>query len=235
MEAQKYQIITYLQQDDGYSECVTDGDLLALRFKRLKRKALLSIVNRYEDWVVSFPALDRSMNSNGKLQISVDSGVSQIISTCRLLALSHHDYDGDAHDVLEAAVQEMESNHDKDTHDKGLLLKSGSDGLEYRALVWVWRLAAYSLNQYCGAYEDWVCSKAEHSEMEELEKYSKEWYAAYVRYQEIVTLETLKEFAQQSQLAYTKKEHYDSEADEFFFRSTLCPVDTPGLKNLIYE
>ena len=206
-----------------------------MRFKRLKRKALLSIVNGYKNWIVSFPALDRKMKSGGQMHISVDTGVNQIISTSRLLAISHRDYDGNAYNVLKAAVEEIESNDHEDTNDKPLFLKSGGDGLEYRALVWVWRLAAHSLNRYCGAYDEWTCSAAERSEMDTFEEKSKEWNGAYVRYQEIVALETLKEFAQQSYIEYTKNENYDSEAEEYFFRSVLCPTDSPGLKQLIYE
>ena len=64
----------------------------------------MSIVNKYRNWIVSFPALDRDRKSGGKLHISLDTGVDQIISTGRLLALSHRDYDGDAYNVLKDAV-----------------------------------------------------------------------------------------------------------------------------------
>ena len=200
----------------------------------------MSIVNKYRNWIVSFPALDRDRKSGGKLHISLDTGVDQIISTGRLLALSHRDYDGDAYNVLKDAVEELESDDDDDDDDVGyndspLVLKSGGDGLEYRALVWVWRLATHGVNRYCGAYEEWTCSKAERSEMDSFEKNSKEWSAAYVRHQEIVALETLKEYAEHSYLEYTRNDNYDPEAEEFFFRSTLCPADSPGLKELINE
>ena len=211
-----------------------------MRFKRLKRKALLSIVNRYRNWIVSFPPRDLDRKSRGKLHISVDTGVDQIISTGRLLAISHRDYDGDAYNILKDAVEELESNGDDNDNDididSPLVLKSGGgDGLEYRAMIWVWRLASHGINRYCGAYEEWTCSAAERSEMDSFETNSKEWFAAYVRHQEVVALENLKEYAEHSYLEYTRNANYDPEAEEFFFRSTLCPADSPGLKQLIYE
>ena len=82
-----------------------------MRFKRLKRKALLYIVNRYRNWIVSFPAreIDQTHGS-----IPVDSGVDQIISTGRLLALSHRDYNGNAYSVLKDTIEELEQRKDDD-------------------------------------------------------------------------------------------------------------------------
>jgi len=236
---QKNEMIVYLQQDDGYKECVGEDDVLAMRFKRLKRKALLSIVNEYNSWIVSFPALDRDMEDDASIKISVDGGVNQIVSTSRLLAVSHKDYDGDAYNILKAAMEEIESNGEDDgrNSDKLFTLKKGGSGLEYRTHVWVWRLASDRLNRYCGAdHEAWTCSAAERQQRHAFDEKSKEWNAAYVRYQEKVALETLREFALQKFVDISNyAEDYNPDADEFFYRNSLCPVDSPGLKQLIYE
>lgn len=212
-------------------ECVTADDTEAMKFKELKRNVLLSVVNRYRNWIVSFPSLDRTTNSRGQMHISVDNGVDHIISTARLLALSHKDYDGNAFTVLQSAIDELNSSSDKNVP---FDLEPGNDGLEYRAMVWVWRLASHGVNEYCGVYDEWNCSAAERSHLESLEENTKEWYASYVRHQEITALEILKEFAEQSYLEYTKTDSYDPESEEYFFRSTLCPIDSHGLKQLLY-
>jgi len=227
---QKNQIIVYLQQDDGYKECVTEENVVAMRFKRLKRKALLSIVNRYRNWVVSFPPRDIDQTHG----IAVDSAVEQIISTGRLLALSHRDYAGNAYSVLKDAIEELTQHND---NDNPLVMKTGGgNGLEYRALIWVWRLARHGLNQNCDSYDEFLCSKEVYLELDSLELNSKQWLATYVRHQEIVALETVIAYAEHSYGEYARSiSNFDPESEEFFYRSTLCPTDTPGLKQLVGE
>jgi len=203
---------------------------VAMRFKRLKRKALLSIANRYRNWVVSFPPRDIDQTHG----IAVDSAVDQIISTCRLLALSHRDYAGNAYSVLKDAIEELTQHDDNDSP---LVMKTGGgDGLEYRALIWVWRLARHGLNQNCDSYDEFLCSKEIYLELDSLELNSKQWLATYVRHQEIVALETVIAYAEHSYGEYARSiSNFDPESEEFFYRSTLCPTDTPGLKQLVGE
>ena len=168
-----------------------------MRFKRLKRKALLTVVNRYKNWIVSFPARDR----DDPTSIPFDEGVNQIISTGRLLALSHRDYEGDAYGILNEAIEGL-----KGDDDRPLVMKPGSDGLEYRSLIWVWRLASHGLNRFCGSFDETLrCLQDERSEMDLLDKNSKRWLAAYARHQEIFALNTLKDYAEHSYQQYAKR------------------------------
>jgi hypothetical protein len=65
---------------------------------------------------------------------------------------------------------------------------------------------------------------------------SKQWLATYFRHQEIVSLETLKQYAEHFYQEYARRNpNFDPESEEFFYRSTLCPTDTIGLKQLISE
>jgi hypothetical protein len=182
---------------------------------------------------ISFPAreIDQTHGS-----IPVDSGVDQIISTGRLLALSHRDYNVNAYSVLKDTIEKL-IQHNDDDDDSPLVMKTGGgDGLEYRALIWVWRLASHGLNPNCNFHEEFTCSKAVHLERDSFERNSKQWLATYVRHQEIVSLEILKQYAEHFYQEYAKMNtNFDPESEEFFYRSTLCHTDTSGLKQLISE
>lgn len=61
--------------------------------------------------------------------------VAELHYRSRLLALAHHDFDGDACNVLKSAVGALRMSND----DEPLSLERGNYGLQYRELVWVWR------------------------------------------------------------------------------------------------
>ena len=243
---QKTQILVYLQQDDGYKastvetlrfqhginlnhtgftntpfhffqDCITNTDVVEMRFKRLKSKALLAITNRFSNWAVSFPP-----NPENEVPIPMDDGVNQIIATCRLVALSHHDYDGNAFNVLRDALDKLLEGNDESP----LTLEKDSDALEYRSLVWVWRLASLGLQVFCGADSEEIqsCLETERNNLESHEKHSKRWSAAYVRHQEITALHTLKQYAEYSYNEYARNDpDFDPEKGEYYIRSELCP------------
>ena len=244
------QILVYLQQDDGYKasttasslrlstqtthlnqfeqnftnnlshrfqECITNTDVVEMRFKRLKRQALLAIVNRASNWMVSFPP-----NPENEKSIPMDDGVHQIIVTCRLVALSHLDYGGNAYNVLRDALDELLEGD----NERPLTLEKDSDALEYRSLIWVWRLASLGLKLFCKTDSDNIptCLEAERNDMESHEKHSKRWSAAYVRHQEITALHTLKQYAEYSYNEYARYDpDFDPEKGEYYIRSEMCP------------
>jgi hypothetical protein len=229
---QKKQLQRYLQYDDGYSTCITNVDTEALTFKRLKSKLLLLIVNDYKKWSASLPPQDRDQD---KSTIPLDDGINPIISTCRLLALTHRDYDGTAANVLQTKIHEIEQAQQlapEDYHGESynLVLKRGEPGLEYRARIWLYRLAAENLNKW-----GIISSKEERNKLDRLEPNSKDWMASYVRYQEIQTLETLKLYAQ-----YVSRQIMDANKDvtdpeDLFYRTESCPINNSDLFQLQNE
>ena len=229
---QKKQIQQYLQYDDGYRDCVSDEDAEAMEFKQLKRKLLLLIVNDYRKWSASLPQRDTDPTSTS---VPIDDGVNPLISTCRLLALTHRDYDGNALGIVEQKIQEIEqarlatpSDYHGETYD--LVFKRGQKGLEYRAGIWLYRLAAHSINKWGD-----TSSNIELENMENFSPYTIDWMASYVRYQELLTLETLKLYAEHVVQQVSSSQGDPIHPDDMFHRNHLCPVMGPQLTNLHNE
>ena len=109
-----------------------DEDEEAMEFKLLKYKLMLLIVNDIKKWSVSLPPRDADPESTS---IPMDDGINQLVSTCRLLGLSHRDYDGTATKVLREKIKEIEeakrnapNDFDGDSYD--LVMKKDGKGLE---------------------------------------------------------------------------------------------------------
>jgi hypothetical protein len=220
----KKQIQRYLQYDDGYSTCITDDNMEAMEFKSLKRKLLLLILNDYRKWSASMPRRDEDPNSTS---VPIDDGINPLISTCRLLALTHRDYKGSASYVLQEKIEEIEeaqrvAPHDFHGESYNLVMKRGDRSLDYRAGIWLYRMASETLRRWGS-----VTSKEELDKLQTIEPNSLEWMAHYVRYQELQTLEILKLFAEDvvRQINDTREEDVDPE--DMFHRNELCPIDTP--------
>lgn len=229
---QKKQIQRYLQYDDGYSTCVADDDTDAMEFKRLKRRLLLLIVNDYRKWSASLPRRDRDP---GSTSVPIDDGVNPLISTCRLLALTHRDYEGTATNLLKTKIREVEEAQrlaPEDYHGESynLVFKRSGRGLEYRAGIWLYRLAAESLKRW-GA----LTSADEFDKLQTFTPNSRDWTASYVRYQELQTLETLKLYAEHVVRQFSDVNGEDIHPDDMFYRNDLCPISSPELFDLHNE
>jgi len=120
------QLMKYLNFGDGYQECPnieerkTDDGI----FQHVKFQLLSRISKDLKYWVVKIPP---SYNGKKKsLKVS-----KYAMTMCRLLALTHRDYDGEAFSVL----------HTMSSNPKATTLSSDSDSLEYRANHVLERLA----------------------------------------------------------------------------------------------
>lgn len=224
---QKSEILRYLQHDDGYLECVNeDTNEAGMEMKRLKRQAVLLLANVHTPWLVSFPPRDLDPSSSS---VPIDDGMNQIVNTARLFALTHRDYDGTAPTILKDLVAKLKEA--RSPNEFRFTLDRGDDGLEYRTMVWLWRFAAFNLEKYNG-----VTSQDERETLAQLEANSEAWYASYVRYQELIPLETMKKYADQTMSQYVATLHRNPDLKEdFYFRAELCPVDTHALYELVNE
>jgi hypothetical protein len=205
-----------------------------MEFKILKYKLMFLIANDLKKWSVSLPPRDTDPESTS---IPMDDGINQLVSTCRLLGLSHRDYDGTATEVLREKIQEIEeakkkSPNDFDGESYNLIMKKDGKGLELRAAVWMYRLSVVALQKWGSTSEEELYKMSSHVPN------SKDWVAAYVRYQEIISLETLKHLSQHvmAESAEAKTNSADEvNPEDFFYRNELCPIKSPVLASLLNE
>lgn len=144
VSAQKILLARYLQFDDGYAQCITQSssssvddssDDPAYRLKQLKLQHLMRCAHDPKRWIVTVPP----RNPNAKptdaaplTPLAFDSppplNANSVLSTCRLMVLTEHDYDGRAVHVLETHLQQ-------EAADAAINVGPQSDALEYRALL----------------------------------------------------------------------------------------------------
>lgn len=125
-EKQKSDLMTYVSFDDGYAACLQsdsggDSDMFGVRaLKKLKYDFLQRVANRRDFWVARVP---------------VRAGSSQLLeaaahlrSMCRLLTLTHEDYEGRTKAVLQKAM-------DKEDFLDNFSVKSQGNAHDYRTAV----------------------------------------------------------------------------------------------------
>ena len=130
-EKQRSDLMTYVQYDDGYAACLQsdsggDTDMFGVRaLKKLKYDFLLHVANRREFWVAEVPA------RAGTTQLL--EAAEPLRSMCRLLTLTHEDYEGRAKTVLQKAM-------DKEDFLDNFSVKSQGNAHDYRSAVCFHRL-----------------------------------------------------------------------------------------------
>eukprot|EP00980_Cylindrotheca_fusiformis_P020381 scaffold7412_cov115-Cylindrotheca_fusiformis.AAC.3 len=129
---QKPQLIRYLSHDDGYPNCIEPSSI-EFAFKALKLQVLERFANAPNSWIVTFPG--RRARPHDPPIVTQES-LASVLQTCRLLALTHLDYNGTATDLLR---QQRRRNAN---------LATGDRSLEIRAWAWLYRLARMERNKY---------------------------------------------------------------------------------------
>ena len=138
LQEQQHGLVRYLQFDDGYKDCIRgpeDSD--AYRLKEVKLQHLIRIANEPARWTVTLkPRRPNSQPRETSNEIIVEDppdldarktrvNLVPLIETCRLMAVIHTDFEGEALSILE-----------KNLETPDFTLDRGSDALEYRALAW---------------------------------------------------------------------------------------------------
>jgi SET domain len=145
LESQKVIMARYLQFDDGYAKCIGNSDSIPYKLKQVKLQHLLRIAHDPKRWIVHMPPRnpkasphddipDRAPSFHRKFFPGFDA--SRVMSTCRLIVLTEHDFVGNALRRLEEHLL-LETD--------GIDVPYQTDTLEYRALMCLARLAGIAL------------------------------------------------------------------------------------------
>ena len=147
---QKLDLKRYLAYDDGYQNCVQkELHPEAFRLKQLKWLHLAKIANDPKSWIATLQprAPESRPRESSDLLITelppqVDPrklrmDITHLVETCRLLALTVDDYEGNA-------IKVLDDNLGNDT----FVVTKGSQALEYRSLMFLARMASTALLQY---------------------------------------------------------------------------------------
>jgi hypothetical protein len=198
-EFQQDELKRYLQYDDGYHECIQEGlHPKAYALKVLKWKHLAKIANNPNHWIVALhPRSPESVPvQSSDISITTEPpqidprklrmDITHLVETCRLLALTLDDYNGMASEVLQ-----------KNLANNSFVVGRGDEALEYRALMFLARLASTALQQYPKnppqQYEivaqlnldafgsrNWTAAHLRLGEMQVRQKEKKDMYGLYI-------------------------------------------------------
>ena len=168
-EKQRSDLMTYVQYDDGYAACLQsdsggDTDMFGVRaLKKLKYNFLLRVANQRGFWVAEVPA------RAGTTQLL--EAAEPLRSMCRLLTLTHEDYEGRAKTVLQKAM-------DKEDFLDNFSVKSQGNAHDYRSAVCLHRLTDVAFHAKAVSVEEksaktaltkiryeWAKNIAEHKKM----------------------------------------------------------------------
>lgn len=223
LERLRAQVLGYLQYDDGYEQCVTEKDEDAWGFKIWKYRYLFQMATVPDSWTVMLAPRDpksRPMNASNipisdqaprfdKQRLQFVGSTNAFFSTCRLLSLTHHDYNGTAQSLL----QENLINADT------FILPPPKDALEFRTLMCMARMAQTALGRFGVSTADQE-KKVTRLNREPGAFQSRNWTVAHVRLGEMQTLEALKGVAFASLRAFEDKMN---SAPEYTMRDKPCP------------
>jgi hypothetical protein len=216
-------VLSYLQYDDGYEQCVTEQDEEAWAFKLWKYPYLFELATSTNSWTVmmaprnpeSRPATASSIPISDqvpqfdKQRIKFVASVDALFSTCRLLSLTHHDYNGTAQSLLKKNLPNAGT----------FILPPTKDALEFRTLMCMARLTQTALGRFGMSTAD-LEDQITRRNREPGAFQSRNWTAAHVKLGEMQTLEALKGVAFASLRAFPDKMN---SAPEFIMRDKPCP------------
>lgn len=203
LEKEKPRILRYLQYDDGYENCIDplESGEAAWEFKKWKFAYLVSIAGKESRWVAQMSPRDkyskpgRSTNEPITLDPPPDAHLdrdlqfdgSSLFGTCRLISLTHLDYQGNATELLKDAV-----NMDSSVDGEPFVLPATTDALEYRTQMCIARVASTAMARFNTTLEEQreLVARLNH------EAYgTRKWTVEHLRYGEMQTLELLKQVA----------------------------------------
>ena len=255
------QIVRYLQYDDGYYQCVSppvqdnqnDDSHMAWELKTLKYRYLLERANDPKFWVAT---ISPRKGSHKKSQVQPPRSTNTIIhqqqqkgeipkmdlrtiqfnattlfSTCRVIVLTHHDYDGQAVTLLR-----------ENLNVKDYVLPPATDNanaLEYRTLMCMARLASTALQRFQGTIQeeiDLIHSLAKQYDVNHRNASTVSsqntplpmvlWRIRHVRLGEMQSLQAIKDVAfskLRAQYGNDLSVYMDSSKPDFVMRNEPCP------------
>jgi hypothetical protein len=219
------QVLAYLQHDDGYEKCVTEQDQDAWAFKLWKFPYVFQLATKKNSWTVmltprnpkSRPATSSSILISDKAprfdkqRIEFAVKPDALFSMCRLLSLTHHDYNGTAQSLLEDNIFNVDT----------LILPPTMDALEFRTLMCIARLTLTALGRFGVSVAD-MEDQVTKLNREPGAFQSRNWTAAHLKLSEMQTLEALKGVAYAG-LRASFQDKMNSTAPEYNMRDKPCP------------
>jgi hypothetical protein len=219
------QVLAYLQHDDGYEQCVTEEDQDAWAFKLWKYPYVFQLATKKNSWTVmmaprnpnSRPAAASSILISDepprfdKQRIEFAINPDALFSMCRLLSLTHHDYNGTAQSFLEENMFHVDT----------LILPPTKDALEFRTLMCMARLTHTALDRFGVSVAD-MEDQVTRLNREPGAFQSRNWTAAHLKLGEMQTLEALKGVAYAG-LRASFPDKMNSTAPEYIMRDKPCP------------
>jgi hypothetical protein len=230
-ETKADELLRYLSFDDGYDDCIQpDETTPAWELKRLKYQHLWEIAHNTKFWTVVVPPRQRDARPAASSVLSsewpprgiirtldVSRGspdVQGVLAACRLLVVTHEDFDGTATQLLRDHLPEAGSYM--------LPPSSPHDALEYRTLQCVERLSSQSISRF-GTTVNAAKKRVTQAEASLDEDSRTEWTAAHLRLGELQTLDLLRGMA-----VATIRQEWPTEQDRpgraYRMRRTPCPV-----------
>jgi hypothetical protein len=217
------QVLAYLQYDDGYEKCVTEQDGDAWAFKLWKYPYIFQLATSTNSWTVmmaprnpkSRPVTASSVLISDevprfdKQRIKFSSSPNALFSTCRVLSLTHHDYNGTAQSLLQENLFNVET----------YILPPTKDALEFRTLMCMARLTQTALGRFGVSIAD-LEDQVARLNREPGAFQSRNWTAAHVKLGEMQTLEALQGIAFAGLRAFPDKLN---SAPEYTMRDKPCP------------
>lgn len=222
------QISFYLQYDDGYTECVDRNDASedeegskAWTLKKLKFYYLVSHAHELNRWRVRLPPRNPrstpALTSNLPITLrppEFDMQTLQLdgrilISTCRLISLTHWDYNGTATDLLE-----------ENRHNATFYPPPTHDALEFRTLMCLARMAQTALTRFGVSVQEQldIVSLQNNRTFQ-----SRDWTIAHLQLGEMQTLEALKQTAFAGLRTFRDKIDSNPSEPAYAIRNVPCP------------
>jgi hypothetical protein len=219
------QVLNYLQHDDGYEHCVTEQDKDAWAFKLWKYPYVFQLATKKNSWTVMMtprnPKSRPAASSNilisdeaprfDKQRIEFAVNPDALFSMCRLLSLTHHDYNGTAQSLLEANMFNVDT----------LILPPTKDALEFRTLMCMARLTQTALRRFGVSVAD-MEDQVTRLNREPGAFQSRNWTVALLKLGEMETLEALMGVSLAG-LRASFPDKMNSTASEYNMRDKPCP------------
>jgi hypothetical protein len=197
LTAQRFALLRYLHFDDGYEECIQkDKHPEAFEFKRLKHIRIAQMANDLKWWSATLPPRQKGSQpvSSTRAPVTLKApevdeippiNAYQIFATCRLLALTHTDYDGQVVSILKKGQDQPDFSLEAELTQ---LPHTTNAQLEYRTVGYLMRIVDIALSKF----DRTVWEELQYVERLNQESYgSREWVAAHARLGEMQSLEAI--------------------------------------------
>jgi hypothetical protein len=218
-------LLKYLLHDDGYKECIQpEKHPEAAELKLLKMAHLERIADDMSRWLLPLPprnpdsvplvstdipiTLEPPSFDRDAVTAYLSTALEDVLSTCRLITLTHRDLNGGATALLKDSLEQ----------DKDVSVEKGEEALEVRAHVCLARLASTSLDKFGVTVEEEMANVAKLNR----ERFqTRQWNVAHERLGEMQSLQAIIDFAR-GYAAHLQLENPPSE--DFMISRHPCPT-----------